>query len=388
MSDPTIEGPRLATEEDFPEILDLVDRCFQRRDGGMGDEWAHCYDETSPEEHAIIRHDGRVVSNIGCIRQTLKIGDAELEAAGITAVSTAPRYRGNGYMTQLLEFWLDRMDDLGIPLSELAGNRKRYGRLGWDNAGRDRRYRITERSFQNPPDRDEHVRRYDGSGELLALVRKLYESQQFYVVRDEDSFRTHLGRSNLETVVYTEPGEESYLTFTRTERDGWIYEVVGTERGVRALLAYVFRTFGSGLNSLRTRLHPSDPLNALFGSWEVSSHWQTSVHRKVLVRDLPAVLDAFTDQIGTRWARFGTGETTLTVGIDEDEDAAELAVGADGADGAAVRRVTSQPEIELNRREAARLLFGYPETVSSYDGHPLLDAVLPLEFFIPRTDQV
>ena len=385
MTDPAIEGPRLATEEDFPEILDLVDRCFQRRDGGMGDEWAHCYDETKPEEHAIIRRDGRVVSNIGCIRQTLKIGDSELEAAGITAVSTDPRYRGNGYMTQLLEFWLDRMDDLGIPLSELAGNRKRYGRLGWDNAGRDRRYRITERSFQNPPDRDEHVRRYDGSRETLSLVQKLYESQRFFVVRDEESFRTHLARSNLETVVYTEPGEESYLTFTRNESDGWIYEVVGTERGVCALLAYVFRTFGSGLNSLRTRLHPSDPLNALFGSWAVSSHWQTSVHRKVYVRDLPAVLDAFTGQIGTRWSQIGADETTLTLGIDEDDDAAELAVGADGA---TVRRVSDRPEIELNRRETARLLFGYPETVASYDGHPLLDAVLPLEFFIPRTDQV
>ena len=385
MTDPAIEGPRLATEEDFPDILDLVDRCFGRRDGGMGDEWAHCYDEMKPEEHAIIKRDGRLVSNIGCIRQTLKIGDSELEAAGITAVSTDPRYRGNGYMTQLLEFWLDRMDDLGIPLSELAGSRKRYGRFGWDNAGRDRRYRITERSFQNPPNRDEHIRRYDGSEVLFGLVQDLYESQRFFVVRDEESFRTHLGRSNLETVVYTESGEESYLTFTRNERDGWIYEAVGTERGVRALLAYTFRTFGSGLNSLRTRLHPSDPLNDFFGSWEVSNHWETSVHRKVNVRDLPAVLDAFTGQITDRWRRIGMGEATVTVGIDEDDDAAEIVAGEDGA---AVSRVTTRPEIELNRREAARLLFGYPETVSAYDGHPLLDAVLPLEFFIPRTDQV
>lgn len=385
MTGPTIEGPRLATEEEFPEILDLVDRCFQRRDGGMGDEWAHCYDETNPEQHAIVKRDGRVVSNVGCIRQTLKIGDAELEAAGITAVGTDPRYRGNGYMTRLLEFWLDRMDDRGIPLSELAGDRKRYGRYGWDNAGLDRRYRLTERSFRAPPDGDEHVRRYDGSGDLRSLVRELYESQRFSVVRDEDSFRTHLGRSNLETVIYTESGEESYLTFTRNQSDGWIYEVVGTERGVRALLASVFRAFGSGLNSLRTRLHPGDPLNALFGSWDVSSHWETSAHRKVNVRDLPAVLDPFTEQIADRWDRFGTGETSVTIGIDEDEDVAELAVSEDGA---TVRRVTAQPEVKLNRRAAARLLFGYPETVREYDGHPLLDVALPLEFFVPRTDQV
>ena len=385
MSDPATEGPRLATEEDFPEILDLVDRCFRRRAGGMGDEWAHCYDETKPEEHAIIRRDGRVVSNVGCICQTLKIGDAELEAAGITAVSTDPRYRANGYMTQLLEFWLGRIDDLAVPLAELAGNRRRYGRFGWDNAGFDRRYRITERSFQNPAGGTEHVRRYDGSGELLSLVRDLYESQRFYVVRDEGAFRTHLGRSNLETVVYTESGEESYLTFTRNERDGWIYEAVGTERGVRALLAYVFRTFGSNTNSLRTRLHPSDPLNGLFGSRDVSNHWETAIHRKVNVRDLPAVLDAFTGQIADRWSRFGRGEATVSLGIDEDDDAAELSVSDDGA---TVNRVTVPPKIELNRREAARLLFGYPETVSAYESDPVLDTILPLEFFIPRTDQV
>lgn len=385
MTDVTIEGPRLATSEEFPEVLDLVDRCFQRRDGGMADEWAHCYDETNPDQHAVIIRDGHVVANIGCLRQTLKVGENDLEAAGITAVVTDPRYRDNGYMARLLEFWLDRIDEWGIPFAELAGDRTRYGRFGWDNAGQDRRYKITERSLEEAPVREKHARRYDGSEETLTFIRELYASQQFRVVRDEERFRTHLGRGNLATVLYDEPGEESYLTFKRNQSDATITEVVGTDRGVRALLTYVFRVFGSKLESLQARVHPSDPLNPVFGSWSTSNHWRTFPHRKVNVRDLPGVLEAFGYQIARSWRRGEGGDAKVTLKIEGDKEAAELAVSDECA---VVRRVANSPNVELGRRAMVRLLFGYPETVTSYEGHPVLEAVLPLEFYLPRTDQV
>lgn len=385
MTDTDVEGPRLATREDFPEILDLVDRCFRRRDGGMADEWGHCYDGSNPQQHAIIKRDGRVVSNVGCIRETIRIGSSELRAAGITGVATDSRYRGNGYMTQLLEFWLDRMDDLDVPVSELAGNRQRYGRFGWENAGQSRYYRITERSLHDPPDRDQHVTRFDGSDDAIDFVQERYRTLRFRVERDREDFRTHLGRTNLETVLYAEPGHGSYLTFTRDESDGWITEAVGSERGIRALLAYVFRTFGSGTNSLRTRIHPDDPLNSVFASWAVSDSWRTVPHRKVNVRDLPAVLEPFTDQLSRRWRRLGGADGSLSVGIDADDEAATLTWTNDRVD---VDRVTETPDIELDRLATTRLLFGYPETVAEYGGHRFLDTVLPLDFYIPRTDQV
>ncbi len=392
MAETRIDGPRLARRDEYPEILDLVDRCFQRPDGVMEAEWAHCYDESQPEQHAIIKRDGRVVANVGCVFDTLIVGDAELPSAGITGVATDFRHRGEGYMSQLLEFWLDRMDERGVVLSELGGDRKRYGRFGWEVAGRDRYYRITDRSFVDRPDRDEdvahssrdeYVERYDGSDEAIAFVTELYRTKRLRVKRDRDAFRTRLGRSNLETVTYTESGAEAYLTFSRGHRGGWIYEVAGSERGVRVLLAHVFDVFGP--ETLRCRLHPSDPLNALFGAPDVSSRWRTVPHRSVNIRDLPALLEAFSGQLARRWNRIGGEAGTLVLGIASEDNPVAM-VWSD--DGVTAGPTDDEPDLELDRLAMTRLLFGYPETVSDYDGHPFLDAVLPLDCYLPRTDQV
>lgn len=385
MTASNVEGPRFATTDDFPEILDLVDRCFHRRAGGMGDEWGHCYRQTHPEQHVVITVNGRVVSNVGCVVLPCIIDSAELDVAGITAVATDPRHRGNGYMTEILEFWLEEIDRRDIALSDLAGDRKRYGRYGWENGGLDRYYRISERSLSDPPDHDEHVHRYDGSTEDLEAIEAIYRTLRYRVRRDRRDFERHSERSNLETVIYDDGEAAAYLTFKRNQSNATVTEVAGDESAVLALLGYVFRVFGSGLNSLQIRIPRTHSLNATFASWSVSSGWRTVPHRKFNIRNLQALLEACTEQLNRRWASIGTDEWSISLGIVDTDQAVTLRGHDESIE---VEATTVKPELALNRRQMTRLLFGYPETVRQYDGDPVLTHLLPLELYIPRTDQV
>jgi len=100
------------------------------------------------------------------------------------------------------------------------------------------------------------------------------------------------------------------------------------------------------------------------------------------IRDLPAVLSAFEGQMADRLV--GVDDGTLAVGIESDDAAAHLA----WSDGDLSVTETERADLELDRRAATRLFFGDPATVPGYRGHPLLDAVLPLDFYVPRTDQI
>ena len=378
VDEPPEEGPRLADSAELPEILALADRCFNRTRGEIGAQWSHCYDADRPERHAVIYADGELVSHAACVENTLVVGDARLPYWGLSGVATDPRYRGRGHMTRLVEFWLDRMDH---PLASLGGDRQRYGRFGWELVGCQRIYRVTDRSLDADPPA-EHVERFDGSSKAVEFVLDLYRTQRFRVERDPEALRTRFGRSHLETVLYTEPGAEAYLTFTRGGREVRVVEVNGAEVGVRALLAHVFDAYAK--STLNCALHPSDPLNPLFGSPDVSASYRTRPLRFLNIRDLPRVLEVFEGRLEQQWREKGSPDTAgeLTLGIEGDEDAARLA----WDDGVTVERISGEPDLELDRRDAARVVFGPVETVEI--GHSFLEAVTPVPFAIPMPDRV
>jgi hypothetical protein len=283
----------------------------------------------------------------------------------------------------------------GVPFSTLAGDRQRYGRFGWELAGRRRCYRVTDRSLVDPPAGDEHVTRYDGSDADVEFVRDLYETRRYRVGRDLADYRTRLGRRHVTTLLYTEPGSEAYLSFTRGDGTSRTMDIAGTPEGIHALIGHAVRAFG--LSELRVSLHPADPLNATLADPTVSIRWQEDPNRVVNVRDLPGVLNAFERQLERRAgvdSRPGdANESTpnvptdgsVTIGVAGDSDAAEL-VWSD--DAVSVRRVETEPAIELPRQSVTRLCFDRSETVADYDGHPFLDQVFPLAFHTPRLDQV
>lgn len=365
------DGPRLASADEFPDLLELCDRCFRQERGGMAARLPFAYDPDHPEHHAIVRQDGQVVAHAAAVPQTLVVGGGEIPCPGIGGVATDPQYRGNGYMTALLEFWLDELD---APLVELGGDRQRYGRFGWENGGREFRYRLTPRSFPDSTS-DVPVRTYDGEDAQLDTLRELHAAEPYRVKRNRERSAKVYERRGTETLLATgdDPG---YLCFDRTRNESTIREFGGTARTVEGLLSAVFDRFEPDTITVRTP--PRHQLNPSLRRW--SSYWQVTPLRKLNVRDLPGTLFGFTAQMERRLADASVEDETITLGISDDNDRARLRYDGETV---TVERTDAEPTVSMDRRELVHLLFGFPDQMHEIrQRHPILDAVCPLTYYI------
>lgn len=377
------DGPRLATTDEFPEMMELLDRYFSYERGGMAARLPYCYDPTNIEHHAIIREDGRIVSHVGAFPQTLVVGDEEIECWGFGGVATHRQYRGNGYMSELIDFWFDRMDTRNVPLAELSGNRQRYNHFGWEAAGREFQYKIHSRSFSDAVSDHERVVPYDGSEEQLDLLRTLHGEEPYRVKRDEERSRTVFGQRGLETLLYDHGNEAAYVSLSRESRARTISEFGGSARGIEAVLTHLFDSYD--INNLTAVVPPRHPLNSTFRRH--SRTWSLRNHRNVKILDLPATVDRFSGQMQRHWrSAAGTGDGSLTLGIRGADNAVRISYTPEHVD---VNPTDDDPELELNEHDVVALLFGFHDRQRELkERHPFLATVLPLDFFIWQTEHV
>ncbi|SIR74788.1 Sterol carrier protein domain-containing protein [Haladaptatus litoreus] len=378
-----IDGPRFATTEEFPEMMELLDRYFSYEQGGMAARLPYSYDCSRIDNHAIIRVDGQIISHVGAFPQTLVIGDEKIECWGFGGVATHRRHRGNGYMSQLLEFWFDRMEEQGVPLAELSGNRQRYSHFGWEAAGREFQYKIHDRSFSGTDLDPDRIATYTGSDEQLTFLRGLHSEEIYRVKRSLEESCTVFGQRGLETLLYMHDDDAAYVSLSRESRSRTISEFGGSERGIETLLAYIFGSYD--INNLKVVTPPRHPLNTTFRRH--SRVWSLNNHRNVKICDLEATLDRFSGQMERRWKTFDVeGDGTLTLGIQDTDDAVRISYSQNHVE---TNAVTDEPELQLTRQDMVALLFGFHDRQRELkDRYPFLAAVMPLEFFIWKTEQV
>lgn len=381
----SVDGPRLACPDEFRETMTLVERCFGYGQGGLEARMPHCFDESLPERHAIIKHNDRVVSHIACVPTELYAGEATIDCHGIAGVATDPDYRGDGHMTQLLEFWLDHSKSQGVPLAELEGDRVGYGRFGWENAGREIRYTITDRSFNAPADESGTVRPYRGSGDI-EFIEQLHERERYRVGRDRRRYERLFGQHELDTIIF-EGSRPAYLSYRGTDPAS-VLEFGGSREGVVVLLKYVLQL----ASEIELFTHPHHPHVSLFST--LALDWKTRPHRKLNLLDLPRTIRAYEPLLAERWLsivdKFGSLTGDITIGIDSERiDTAESVTIDYDSSGVRIRRTTRTPDITLGRCEMTRFLFGSSDAFYSIkQSHPFLAAVLPLEYYFWQTETI
>lgn len=381
---PAINGPRLLESTEFDELMTVLDRCFSYERGGMAARFPYVYNPEYPERHAVMTINGEIVAHVACVPETLSIGDGNtVSCSGIGGVATAKPQRGNGYMSRLLEFWLDRTDEQEVPLVELGGDRKRYGRFGWELAGRDVIYTIDPGSvFAMSTEGDVSV--YRGDEPTLRALRRLHRRDPLRIVRDGETARTIYDQRGLETLVYNDgEGAQAYLSFSRTGRRRSIREIGGDIEGIESLLAYLFERYDS--ETLSAYVHPTARYNELLGM--VASRWRTQPSRLLNVRDLAVLTQAYAPILERRWNRCSsTAEGTITLGIDGDETAIRVAYGPGSL---SVTPLESNPELVLDRRAMTRLLFGGEGRMNRLkSAYPVLDALFPIDYYVWYSERV
>lgn len=387
-----VEGPRLVTRGEFPEMMELLDRYFAYERGGMRARLPFVYDPDRPDRHAIVRADGEIVSHVAAVPQTLSTDPGDTaECWGIGGVATDRRHRGEGYMTDLLEFWFDRMDAAAVPLSDLSGNRRRYGHFGYEMAGSEYHYRVTDRSFDGDPEPSSAVEIYGGEEAILETLGAIHGEEPYRVVRDREGDRTVFDQRGLETYVVGSDSDDpdpAYLSVTRESRSRTVEEFGGSADGLETLLAHVLAVLD--LNELTVRAppwHDAEPLLARH-----SRFWTARPHRKLRINDLRGLLEAFEGQLEDRWLESGRAERgAVEFGLPEGEPV-RIAYGPEGVSvgsGEGGRKSETDTDVERGRREAVSMLFGLPDrTTSLRSGDPLLETALPLRYFVWPSEHV
>ena len=379
------DGPRRAHPEEFPEILDLVDRSFHRERGGMTARMPACYDESRPERHAIVRRDGHIVAHAAVVPQTLVLGNGEVDCPGIGGVATEREYRGEGHMSALLDFCLDRLD---APVVELGGDRTRYGRFGWENAGHEFRYRVTTRSLdagaRERGSAEANITRYEGDGSVLDRLRSLHADDSLRVRRNRRESARIFARRGTETLV-TDGDDAAYLCFDRTSRDASVSEFGGSPTGIEALLGHVFRSYE--VDALTLLVPPDHDAHPFLR--RISTGWQATPLRKFNVRDPPALLAGFAPQMGASLRDANAPEGSVTLGDSGTESDVTLSFDGDELTVEPFDTTSGTADLTLSRRELTHLLFAFPgQATDLRSRHPMLAAALPLSYYIWPSERV
>lgn len=380
--------PRLARADDFSEIVDLLGRVFSYGPDGMPAHIPNWFDESHPEYYAVIEQDGQIVSTIGCVPQTFVADGDQVEWWGLGNVATDKDYRGNGHMSALLNFWLDRMGEHGVPLTELGGDRKRYNRYGWENAGREITYTVTERTFSGGDIDESAIRYYAGSDADLNLVSDVHGAEQLRVERTHEGFHDLLDQHGVQTLLYNQRGDKSYLCFNQeapnrrysTQSHAHIVpEFGGTDEGLRTLFTHLWRHHPIG--RIGVPAHPTHHLADYLR--EVSTAWSMESHRMVNILDLEKTLQSVSGQLANHWASdYNSGDGAVTLSItDSDEPPVTICYTASNV---TVERASgASPDVALDRLSMTSLLFGFQEAFPSIKRrNPFLNAALPIDFYI------
>lgn len=385
-----LRGPMRASVDDFDSLIQLMDECFPRDKelGGMLPRWPHCFRKDKIQNSLIIKDGSRVVSHVGCIDQTVMLGQGEVRAAGISGVGTKPEYRRRGLMTKILLHTEDFLKQEGYAISDLGGNRQRYGHFGWEVGGRAWQFNMTARSLgaEDRPAGFEVVR-YSGTRDEVETTLLLNRRQRIGVKRDLNLHAILLGRLGKEVLLAKRKGVvEAYAVIDRQEKWAHMGEFAGSADGVHSILLHLVDSLG--VESMAVPSPWSHPVNERLCA--VSSGWQVNCLRNIKIIDLLATLKAFCKQISERYRGLGLRPArTLNLGIEGEPGTVKVGFSQRGTSMRPTR--VKKNAIMLPRTEMVQFLFGpgSPEGIVDLPPKALfLDALLPLDFYMWHNETV
>lgn len=129
---------RFARPEEETEALDFVSAVFSRA------VRPHDFEQLIPKVyqhpgfgplHAVAMEDGRIRGTIAMLPMTVHVGCNELKGGYIGSVSVHPRFRGKGYMKELMAMQIRKAKEQGLDFMGLGGQRQRYQHFGFARYG-------------------------------------------------------------------------------------------------------------------------------------------------------------------------------------------------------------------------------------------------------------
>ena len=161
-------------ERDFMKILPNLYK----------EEYDPCYN------NFIALEDGKFRSAIGVYPRSFSVMGETLVSHGIGNVAVHPYHRGKGYMKKLMNMALDDMVEAGADFSDLGGLRQRYQYFGYDNAGCNRVFHISDTAIRHCfPDAEApkvYFKQVSADDPMLDEIHCLYEQKIVHTCRKRE----------------------------------------------------------------------------------------------------------------------------------------------------------------------------------------------------------
>ncbi len=374
--------PRRASVSDYDDVIAFLNRIFRQR---MDLQYCHIYKPTRKDmsNNIIVREGGRIVSCVGIFPMTFVCGDVRLSVGGIGGVSTDPRYRGRGLMTKLLNEAISVVGRRGYDISILWGDRLRYNRFGWENAGRQYAFTIDRRHVSLDKATDGEIRPFSSSPGELSEISRLHEEKELRVHRTRGQLASVLNRSPYETWVWKKDGAFAYMTIRGKTKDRKLRELGGDLSGLDSLLGFLFKKYQLQSLSGTVPFCRSPYLPFLV---ERSSEWGVRFIGMVKILNLQSLLKKFSGQIQKKCRGLGL-KGNLTLEMKESGQVASLHFGRN----VAVTGRKNAHTLSLSDTEMVRLIFGTippSHALALRKSLSYLDSLSPLDFYVGWLDAV
>jgi len=138
--------------ENYDELLHMLNTVFHKTEGNTFDTFLPVMwkrDDAHMSKHLAIRQDGKLAAVVGIYPLPAVVNGEPITFATIGNVATMPEFEGRGMMRALMNEALKEAKRLGIDVARLSGARQRYNRYGFERAGVDYQFKLTQKNLMD-----------------------------------------------------------------------------------------------------------------------------------------------------------------------------------------------------------------------------------------------
>lgn len=179
----------------YDELINLFNTVFSRknkRNMNFENELPKmCVkDDEHMGKHIGVFEGDKMCAALGIYPLPTMIGDENLLFSTVGNVATLPEFEGRGYMNKMMIAAMEELTCINADASRLGGNRQRYNRFGYENAGTLYKFSFTEynrvKCFPDFKDDIEFVKIKKDDHEALQYTLDLHNKGKIHVIRSSD----------------------------------------------------------------------------------------------------------------------------------------------------------------------------------------------------------
>ncbi len=377
----TVEGPRAALPDEYDELMDLAEQSFRCPRGDQLNRSPQLRrDHFAFENHFVMKENGRLVSHVGLYPMDAIADRARVRLGGIGDIATHSDYRGKRCMMRLLDYAMIKLKEKAIPLAILWGDTQRYRHFGWETAGSNMVFHISQRSVGSGHiGRGVTIRGYDKERDLDRIVG-IHEREPLRIKRTRRDYERLLDRAQDQAWV----GEENHSWAYAVVRGNDVVEFGGRISLVAKLFSFILHRAPNETLSVHAPHRDTETVRMLY---RISAGWQILTLGMIKIVDLRQTLLSFRGQIADRACSCGIERgSRITLEMRDSHQVASLVT----ADELKIEEKKAPDVVSLTDIEMVRLLFGprVEDFGKSRKQKRLLSSLFPLDFYVWKLDHV